>query len=498
MLERLGVRQLVDEVLGPCRGDAAASVGTYIALSTLNRVVAPCSKLAFAQWWGGTAGDRLVKLSSASLDHRRFWDAMDEIALEKLTTIEDAITTRVVESYGIESYGIESYGIETSGLVLDMTNFATYIDSTNPRAPIAQRGHAKQKRNDLRLVGLGLVAARDGGIPLLHHAYAGECPEVTQFATVVDTLARRFRRLGDLSELTLVYDAGQNSAKNQSVIEGTGMHFVGSLRPSDHPDLLAISPRRYRVVDDEAFPGLTAFEARAEALGAMRRVVVTHSNELHQSQSRGFDQTMRRARRRLYELQRVLEGGRGRRGRSAVLAEIAEATKARWVRRCLQTTLSGKDRGGLSLVIEEDPAWRAELEAELFGKRILFTDHEDWSISEIVAAYRSQWMVEADFRQMKDPSVVSFSPMYHWTDLNRRTPSPSPASWCARPNEPACTSVCRRCSAVSRASKRPSCSIPPQGTDRERDACSPRWTRPRPSSTSSSISGSMHRGAERT
>jgi hypothetical protein len=33
-----------------------------------------------------------------------------------------------------------------------------------------------------------------------------------------------------------------------------------------------------------------------------------------------------------------------------------------------------------------------------------------------VADYRSQEAVEADFRQLKDPEVVSFSPMYHWTD----------------------------------------------------------------------------------
>jgi hypothetical protein len=33
-------------------------------------------------------------------------------------------------------------------------------------APIAQRGKAKQKRTDLRIVGLGLVVTRDGGIPL--------------------------------------------------------------------------------------------------------------------------------------------------------------------------------------------------------------------------------------------------------------------------------------------------------------------------------------------
>jgi hypothetical protein len=45
-----------------------------------------------------------------------------------------------------------------------MTNFATFIGTGNDKAPIAQRGKAKQKRSDLRLVGLGLVVSRDGGI----------------------------------------------------------------------------------------------------------------------------------------------------------------------------------------------------------------------------------------------------------------------------------------------------------------------------------------------
>ena len=283
-----------------------------------------------------------------------------------------------------------------------------------------RRGHAKQKRNDLRLVGLGLVVTRDGGIPLCSHAYAGDRPDVTQFGAVVEALARRFSTFGDIAELTLVYDAGQDSAKNQLVIEGTRMHFVGSLRPFDHPDLLAISKRRYRPVDGKAFPGLGAFEARAAALGATRRVVVTHSEQLHEKQSRGFDQTMAKARRRLLELSRVLAGGRSRRTRSDVEAEIAEATKARWVRRCITATLTGDEPGELRLVIEEDPAKRIALEAEIFGKRILFTDHEDWSIAEIIGAYRSQWQVEADFRQMKDPHVVSFSPMFHWTEQKIR------------------------------------------------------------------------------
>ena len=85
VLDRLGVAEIIDEVVGSRRSDAAASVGTYIALATLNRVVAPCSKLAFAEWWETTAGERVVShLSPGALDHRRFWDAMDTISPTQL------------------------------------------------------------------------------------------------------------------------------------------------------------------------------------------------------------------------------------------------------------------------------------------------------------------------------------------------------------------------------------------------------------------------------
>jgi hypothetical protein len=45
MLTRLDVPGVVDAVVGARLADAGASVGTYLALAALNRVVAPCSSL---------------------------------------------------------------------------------------------------------------------------------------------------------------------------------------------------------------------------------------------------------------------------------------------------------------------------------------------------------------------------------------------------------------------------------------------------------------------
>jgi transposase len=410
VLQRLDVAEVIDAVVSR-RSDAAASVGTYMALATANRIVDPCSKAAFADWWATTAGPRWVKLPDAALDHRRFWDAMDVLSQADLAAIETELGRRMVTEFGLD----------LSGLVLDMTNFATFIDSGNERAPIAQRGKAKQKRTDLRLVGLALIVTRDGGVPIVSHPYPGDRPDVTQFPTVVENLMARYRQLVDqVDSLTLVYDAGQNSTDNHSVVEDSEVGFVGSLPPSDHPDLLALPKTRYRHVDPDRFPGLTYVDTTVTALGVTRRAVLTHSETLHDKQSRGFTQTMAKAIGQLVDLQARLDRGGTRRSRDKVQAEITAILKPRWVGEVITATLTGTDPAELRLSWRTDIRARARLEQRLFGKRILFTNRDHWTVADVVAAYRSQSEVEAGFRQMKDPHVVSFSPMHHWTDSKIR------------------------------------------------------------------------------
>jgi transposase len=411
VLQRLGVSEIIDQVAGARRADAAASVGTYLALAALNRVVAPCSKLAFADWWSATAADRWVKIPAVALDHRRFWDAMDAISPARLAEIERRLG-RVMA---------EQFGLDLSALVLDMTNFATFIDTGNEKAPVAQRGKAKQKRHDLRLVGLALVVTRDGGIPVVSRAYPGNRPDVTQFSAVIDELVTRYQQLaGGAGELTVVFDAGNDSAANQDHLAGLGLHYVASLPPSQHPDLLAIPARSYRIVDQAQFGGLTAVEATATALGRTRRVILTHSPTFHARQARGFDQTLAKAGRQLAGLAARLARGNTRRPRGQVEAEIKQITDPRWVSRVLQVTLTGTRPASLRLSWRIDSQARQALEAEIFGKRILFTDRDHWPVAEVIAAYRSQADAEAGFRQLKDRHVVSFSPMFHWTEQKIR------------------------------------------------------------------------------
>jgi transposase len=415
MLQRLDVPGVIDAVVGSRRSDAGASVGTYLALAALNRV-APCSKLGFADWWRTTAADRFTRIPARVLDHRKFWDAMHAVSAEQLAEIEARLAVRMVGEFGVD----------IGSLALDMTNFATFIDSANDKAPIAQPGKAKQKRADLRLVGLGLVVTRDGGIPLVSHAYPGNKPDVTQFAAVIDKLAARHAAVAESAgadtpaEMTVVFDAGQNSQANFDHVAALELHYVGSVPPSDVPDLLALPKRRRRIVDADRFGGLSALDTRREIYGTERRVVLTHSPTLHTKQSAGFDQTLAKATRRLSELADTLARGKTRRGRAAVEREIDTICHDSWAKRVITCTLTGDTPAEHRLSLHVDEAARTALEDEVFGKRVLITDREAWPVAEVVAGYRSQSDAEFSFRQLKDRRVVSFSPMHHWTDHNIR------------------------------------------------------------------------------
>jgi transposase len=418
MLDELGVIAVIDQAAGPRPAGQPLSTGTYLALAALNRLVAPCSKAQFADWWKTTAADRFTKIGAPALDHRRFWDAMHAVTLEQLHEASRQIAARIVQVSGAD----------VSSVALDMTNFATFIATANGKAPIAQRGKAKQKRSDLRLVGLGLVVTRDGGIPLTWHAYPGDKPDVTQFPGMIDQLKTQYEAVcaaagagAQAADMTVVFDAGQNSEANFAHLAGAGLRYIGSVPASDCPDLTALPASRRTIVDKDRFGGLTACDTRRIVYGGERRAILTHSPELRDSQARGFDgTTLAKAGKKLDELAATLARGKTRRPRDKVEAEITAITSKPWVRRVIRWQLTGDQPKDLRLTWHADPGARAALEEEIFGKHVLITDHDDWPAAEVIAGYRSQSEAEFSFRQMKDPRAVSFSPMHHWTDHNIR------------------------------------------------------------------------------
>ncbi len=222
--------------------------------------------------------------------------------------------------------------------------------------------------------------------------------------------------------MTVVFDAGQNSAGNFAHLAGAGLHYIGSVPASDCPDLTALPAAARSTVDQERFGGLTAYDTRRQVYGAGRRAILTHSPELHAAQAAGFTgTTLAKAGKKLDELAATLARGKTRRPRQKVEAEIEKIT-AQALGAAGHPLGTGRRpaQADLRLTWSVDPAARTALEEEIFGKHVLITGHDDWPAAEVIAGYRSQSEAEFSFRQLKDTRVVSFSPMFHWTEHNIR------------------------------------------------------------------------------
>jgi hypothetical protein len=105
LLGDLDVAGLIDQHV-PAVPGLPLSAGTYLALAVLNRVVDPCSKNGFADWWKTTAADRFTKISASALDHRRFWDAMHAVGTDALAEIEQQLAALVCDRFGLDTSSV--------------------------------------------------------------------------------------------------------------------------------------------------------------------------------------------------------------------------------------------------------------------------------------------------------------------------------------------------------------------------------------------------------
>lgn len=413
LAEKLHVSDIIDRHV-PKR-DQGPSVGQYLLLIALNRLAQPASKTRLADWYRGTTLRRWLPLPEHALCGQRFWDHMDAVDAQAIARIEADLSRQLVEQFHIQ----------LGCLCFDCTNFDTFIDSQTS-AELPQRGHAKSKRTDLRVVGLALLVSTDFDIPLFSHIYPGNQADSTTFASVTDALVERYRLLArDLEHVTLVFDKGNNSDDNLARIAASPYHVVGSLVPTQHADLLAVPLRSFEALRDRRLRKVTAYRTKKEVAGHTWTVVVTRSEALLQGQLRGIAQHLKKRRQALDELQHKLRRSQqpGARGKGYTLASLqAHAVKlahGQYIRDILKIDVEQR-RGKLSLTYRTDAAALAALERSVLGKRILFTDNHDWKTKDIILAYRSQHHVETAFRQMKDTATVNCNPMYHWTDSKIR------------------------------------------------------------------------------
>jgi transposase len=396
------------------------SPGDYLTLAAINRACHPVSKLAFAKWFDQTALRRLYPhASAAALSSQRFWDHMD--------LIPPATTQAIWKQVLIDLIPREP--LDLAAICYDGTNFYTFIDTFNVHTTLARRGKNKQGRGNLRQVSFALFCAADGPLPLYYEVYEGNRNDVTQFPLVVEKFQAFLKALAvqvpAALQTTLIFDKGNNSFDNISLLDALRLKFVGSVKLGELPELAAVSHRdaRYVPCSEEEFPGTKAFVVQRSLYGQERTVVVTYNQQLFDAQWLTVQQDLAQATQQLGALQQRLqdrEAGRIKGGHAPTAASVdkqcRELLSRPYLKDLLPYTVSLGQQGVPRLAYHLDSvALQTVLDTQL-GKNLLITNQDTWVAERIIRAYRSQYLIEEVFKQMKDRQIGPWWPMHHWTD----------------------------------------------------------------------------------
>jgi transposase len=388
----------------PVRNSLTAGI-TFV-LGAIGRVCMPTSKMGWWNWAKTTSVEYLLRCSLSKVDSQHFWDLMDSFPEDAIYAAEQEILSGL----------LNVYKIRTDTLFYDTTNFFTYIDTTNEHCDIAQRGKNKQKRNDLRQVGLAMVVSKEDYIPLFHHSYQGNLQDGTVFREVIEKIKDRMQALGlNQNTHTLVFDRGNNSKKNLAIVKSLGFYYVGALTPYHHKEII-----------DRATQEMSAITINNESLAVYREkstiwedektILVFISDRLKAGQIRGVYQSLAKKEKSLKELQQELVNPKGKkRNREELEKKIKTIAAGQYLKDLLKWKLieTGDGKYYLDYQIDQEQLQCVE---EKLGFRIIMTNRHEWTSQEIIIAYYGQSKIEHAFRNMKNPYHLALKPQYHWTD----------------------------------------------------------------------------------
>jgi len=389
------------------------SPGLYILIEAINRVVSPTSTVNLQSWYSKTCLPALTGLQAKLFSAQNFWNNTD-ITVESISAMEDDILKEMVSKYNID----------ITNIIYDATNFFTYIDTCND-CDCAKRGHSKEKRNDLKIVGLAMMVTPEFSIPLLHETYPGNRSDAKEFAIMMRKLRARITNItGKKVEITIIFDRGNNSEKNMNIVEDSQhpFHYVAAIKKSQAKELRIIPKSEYIPLNQDRYPGQTAFRKTITLFKRQVEAIIVNNPTLLEGQLRGIRENMEKTKAKLLELQHklMLRGSgeivKGKKPtKESVKAAISKILNIEYMDELFSYEIM-ECSGNILISFTDSPHNLEQLCERELGKTALFTDREELSNEDIVRYYRSAWHVESSFRQMKDTEHLAVRPIFHWRD----------------------------------------------------------------------------------
>src|SRR6266404_2764883 len=392
----------------------------YLLLAAIHRICDPGPKTEVSDWYDRTILASEWGFPAERFTSQAFWDAFEQILPESSATLapaEDPLEQAQLRLLGLWK---EKQLVGRRLLAYDTTNFYTYIASTNTRNQLAQRGHNKQGRHNLRQVGLSYVLDGENGLSLCHHLYPGngaDAEELPQALARMMALLDRHAIARDT--VTLVLDKGSAALANTLELEQAGVGWISALPWNQAPvELRERNTEALTALSSEQ-PGVRAAAEKMLVHGQEYLCVVKYSASFAGEQLHSLTTALSKALQSLRRLSVDLAKPGARFTESGIRHKISRWLSGAFVAELVRYQLQHR-ASHWHLQFDFDNAAFQQLLAHRLGRTILLTNRLDWTAEQVVAGYSGQQHIERVFRGLKDGDWLGWGPMYHWTDSKIR------------------------------------------------------------------------------
>jgi transposase len=412
--EQLDLIAHIDRACGDIGAKGGPSVGELVVAVAIQRACAPGPKRDLGGFLDASV-PRLSCLPGSAFSGQAFHRVAQQVTAQVLEQAQVVISRAAVARFGLTA----------DVLAFDTTNFDTHIATMTP-GELARRGHAKSKRSDLRVVGLGLLVSETGHVPLLYRVYSGNGSDQGVLESCLEGLKQLHEALDDgegraqPAQRTLVRDGGFWSPQLEFDLDTAGYYSIISL-PLGHAaaeEALQMAARRRAMKPLSGKLKCVRAARMRTAVGKLdRTLVVVESEELLEGQKRGIAVALRKAKVELRKIDKLVQAGRI--SRDSLDHRVKKTLAREHLSRFVVTTIAGNDKEP-TFRWRVDVPLRRQLEKTRLGRRVICTDQHNWSTGRIVYAFRGQWNVEELFRRAKKGGVVPWGPSHQWTDGSLR------------------------------------------------------------------------------
>jgi len=417
-----GVFQLLESIWPAPR--SGPSTAHYLLLAAIHRVCDPGPKTEVADWYRGTVLHSLWQFPPDRFTSQAFWDCFDQIRLSPLATSatvqpeEDELDRAQLQLLALWK---SQQMVSPRLLSYDSTNFYTFVASTNQRNQLAQRGHNKQGRHNLRQVGLACVLDSLCGLSLCHHVYPGNVADSEEFAVALPRLLDFLdKNQIPRDSVTLIFDKGPAALHNTLALEQSGLGWISALPWNQAPPEFRETPLENLQALSAQQPGVLAVAQKLLVHGRERLCVLKYSTSFLSEQLQSLTASLSKVSQSLRRLSQDLKKPDCRLKEKAIRNKIGRWLSAQFLRELIRYELTPLDDRRWNLQFDVDTAAFHRLMTQRLGRTILMTNRMDWEAEPIVAGYGGQQSLEQVFRGLKDGDWLNWGPMYHWTDSKIR------------------------------------------------------------------------------